>query len=289
MAWIEAVHTQLWSEYGDFVRKTCVIILWVIRFNNLFIDLAFEVYYLIMRLQNKVIVITGASQGLGKSIALKAASEGAKIALVARTEKLLRDARTLITSQNGIAEYFVCDIRNIKDIKKTAKDILSAFGTIDVLVNNAGIWTDEEIEKADVRRREAALATNVLGNINFTYEVLPYFKRKKKGYVFNVVSTSGVADIPGGDNVLWKTYGATKWAMSGFTKALRDELKETKIKVTGFFPGGFESNLYENAKRSNAHNQPWMMKTDDVADIVLFALTRPDDVLLSRIVVEKIR
>lgn len=76
--------------------------------------------------------------------------------------------------------------------------------------------------------------------------------------------------------------------MTGFTKALRDELKDTKIKVTGFYPGGFDSMLYEKSKRPNAHNQPWMMKTDDVADIVVFALTRPKDVLMERIIVSHV-
>jgi len=75
--------------------------------------------------------------------------------------------------------------------------------------------------------------------------------------------------------------------MTGFTKALRDSLKDTKIKVTGFHPGGFDSGLYESAGRQNPHSQPWMMKAADLADIIVFALTRPDDMMMERIIVSK--
>jgi NADP-dependent 3-hydroxy acid dehydrogenase YdfG len=155
-------------------------------------------------------------------------------------------------------------------------------------VNGAGIWTDESLEQEKPERRLWALETNVLGHINFTYAVLPTFHKKNAGYIFNVISTAGASDTPSGNNVLWKTYGASKWAMSGFTKALREDLAETKIRVTAFHPGGFESMLYEKAGRPNPHNQPWMMKTADVADIVIFVLTRPDDVMMERIVVSKV-
>jgi len=241
-----------------------------------------------MKLKDKVVVITGAGSGLGKEIAIKASQEGARVVLVSLSEEELRQVKQQILKEGRSVEYFVCDITDLKAIKKTVKNILAKFKVIDILVNNAGIWTDEELEKNNPDLRKKALEINTLGNINFTYEVLPHFKEKNKGYIFNVISTSGIGDIPAGNNVLWKTYGASKWALTGFTKALREELINTKIKVTGFHPGGFDSNLYEKAKRQNPHSQPWMMKTTDVADVVIFALTRPDDVLLERIIVTKI-
>ena len=120
-----------------------------------------------------------------------------------------------------------------------------------------------------------------------TYAVLPHFKSRKKGYIFNVISTAGTNSPTSSGNVLWKTYGASKWAMTGFTKALVAEVKSLGIKVTSFHPGGFDSMLYEKAGRPNPHKQPWMMKTEDVADVVLFALTRPDDVLMEKIIMTK--
>lgn len=237
-----------------------------------------------MKLKNKVVIITGASQGLGEAIACKAAKEGAKVALVARTEKLLEKVKKAIEKDGGEAEYFVCDIRKIENIKSTIGKIVMRFGSIDILVNNAGIWTDDEIEKNNPEQAKLALDTNVLGNIWMTKEILPIMKKQNRGYVFNIISTSGLSDW---DNTGWQTYGATKWAMAGFTKSLKDSLKGTKIKVTGFFPGGMDTNIFENAGKENYHNLPWMMKKEDVVDIIVFALTRPDEILIENIVVTK--
>lgn len=240
-----------------------------------------------MRLKNKVVIITGSSQGLGECLAYKLAKEGAVIGLLARTESLLKKVRQKILKGSGRAEYSVCDIRDLSQIKQAVKEIKKKFGKVDILVNNAGIWTDENLEKDRPELRQNALNTNALGHINFTYEMLPVLKKQKKAHIFNVISTAGVLGIPSGDNTLWKTYGASKWAMAGFSKDLRNSLKDTKIKVTQYFPGGFDSNLYENAGRPNPHNQPWMMKIEDVVDIIVFALTRPDDVHVEKIVVSK--
>ena len=189
-----------------------------------------------MKLKDKTVIITGSGSGLGEQIAYRVANEGGKVVLVARTEKELRKVKDKIIKSKGAVEYFICDIRDIDQIKKTVNKIINKFSKIDILINNAGIWTDEELEKIDPDRRREAFETNSLGNINFTYEVLPYFKGRNKGYVFNIISTAGASDTPSGNNIFWKTYGATKWAMTGFTKALNDELKDTKIKVTSFHP-----------------------------------------------------
>jgi len=241
-----------------------------------------------MNLQNKVVLITGSGSGLGKSLALKVAAIGAQVVLVARTENELKQAKDEIEKKGGKAEYFVCDITDGNKVKQTATQILQKYNSIDILVNNAGIWTDEELEKNDPNLRRRALEVNVLGTIQFTYAFLPHFQEKNSGYIFNVISSAGASDTPAGNNALWKTYGASKWAMTGFTKSLRDALVGTKIKITAFHPGGFESMLYEKAKRKDAHNQPWMMKTDDVADVIIFALTRPENMMMEKIIVTKI-
>ena len=240
-----------------------------------------------MILTNKTIIITGASQGLGKAIAQKAAREGATVILIARTEALLKTVKSEIKKAGGKAAYYVCDIRDLEQVLTTVNNITVNYPHIDILINNAGIWTDNDLEKKRPERRKLAFETNILGHIQFTDAVLPILKKQNKGHIVNIISTSGVGDIQAGDNAFWQTYGATKWAMTGYTKALKESLSDTKIKVTAFFPGGFDSNLYANANRENPHNQPWMMQTDDVADMVIFTLTRPDDVLIEKIVVTK--
>jgi uncharacterized protein len=235
-------------------------------------------------MKDKIVVITGASEGLGKAVAIKLASMGARTVLVAQNEQKLREA----SEQMGAnTTYYACDVSRAAEVRETASKILGQFGSIDILINCAGIWTDEELEKTDPDRRKRVLEINTLGTIECTKAFEPSLRAHKKGHVLNVISTSGNSETSSGDNTLWQTYGASKWALSGFTRAFKDSLDGTNIKVTGFYPGGFESNLYENARRENPHNQPWMMKTDDVADALLFCLTRPEDVLVEKLIVTK--
>jgi len=231
-------------------------------------------------MKNKVIVITGSSQGLGKELSQKLAKLGAKIALVARTEKLLKNVKVTINKNKGISEYFICDITVQEQVNKTVKRILKKFGTIDILVNGAGIWTTDKFEKKRPELVEQSFKVNSIGPIYFTKAVLPIMKKKNSGHIFNVISKAGL-DLP--ENEDWPTYTATKWAMTGYTKALKHSLEGTKIKVTGFFPGGFESNIFETAGEKEAHNQPWMMRTSDVADAIVYALNTPDDLLINSI------
>jgi short-subunit dehydrogenase len=241
-----------------------------------------------MDLKDKVIIITGAGSGLGKALATKTASQGGILLLVDVNEKFVKQTQQEIEQKSGKAESYMCDITDLNEIDEVTQTMYKKYHRIDILINNAGIWTDEELEEKNPILRKKAFEINALGHIQFTKAVLPFLKKQNSGHIFNVISTAGLDDTPAADNTGWQTYGASKWAMTGFTKALRESLSATKIKVTAFHPGGFDSNLYQTAGRPNSHNQPWMMKTDDVADVALFALTRPADVLIEKIVVTKI-
>lgn len=240
-----------------------------------------------MNLKNQTAIITGASSGLGESLAYKLAiDEQVRVILIARSKDLLKKVTEKISKSGGRAEYFVCDISNLEQIRETKKNIVEQYKKIDILVNNAGVWTDDSLERQNPELRKSAFDTNALGNIQFSEEFLPILKKQENAQIFNVISGAG---IHSGNNTLWKTYGATKWAMTGYTKALRESLASTKIKVMQFYPGGFESNLYEKVGRPNPHNQPWMMKTEDIADVVVFALTRPADMNMEEISLSKVQ
>lgn len=237
-------------------------------------------------MKEKIVVITGASQGLGKVVATKLTAEGATVALIAHDKDKLD---SVVSELGENAHAYLCDISDIEQIKQTTNQILKDFDTIDILINNAGVWTDEEIEKDDPTRRRKAFEINALGTIEFTKAFEPTFRKQNKGHILNVISTSGDSSTSSGNNTLWQTYGATKWALAGFTRAFKDSLDGTGIKVTGFYPGGFESNLYENAKRENAHDQPWMMQANDIADALIFCLTRPTDMVVEKLVITKLQ
>ena len=124
-----------------------------------------------------------------------------------------------------------------------------------------------------------------MGPIYFTKAVLPLFKKNNKGHILNVISKAGT-DIS--DNKDWPTYTATKWAVAGYTKALAYTLANTKIKVSGFYPAGFESNIFETAGEKEAHNQPWMMRTEDVAKAVVYMLDTPEDLQIKAVEINNI-
>jgi short-subunit dehydrogenase len=236
---------------------------------------------------NKVAVITGANQGLGREIAIKLAQQKYLVVLVARTEKLLATTVADIKLAGGEAAYYVCDISEQQQVIGLANQVRKTYKVIEVLVNNAGIWTDDDLEKSNQSKKELAIKTNLLGQIYMCEAFLPLLDQSHTNRVMMTLSTSGVIGIPAGDNTNWKTYGASKWGLKGYTQAMKESLRATNTQVIEFYPGGFDSNLYANAHRPNAHDQPWMMKTADVADIAVFALTRPDDVYIEQVVVSK--
>ena len=242
-----------------------------------------------MDVRGKVVVITGASSGLGAVVAEKLANERAKLFLTAQNEAKLQSVAARLRAKTEV--YSVCvDITDEKAAETIVQTALSAYGRIDILVSNAGIWTNNELEAEDDSRIKQAFEVNSIGAIRLIKSVVPVMLKAKTGYIFAVVSTAGSQDTEAGDNQEWMTYGATKWALSGFLKALTKKVADSPIRVTNFMPGGFESDLYENAGRpgdSALHDQPWMMRTQDVADAVVFCLTRPADVQVEKLVLTK--
>ena len=238
-------------------------------------------------IENKTIIVTGASQGLGKELSIKLAGLGAKIALVSRNEQLLLEVKKEINDKGGEAEVFICDITVLDQVKNTVSKVLEKFGGIDILVNDAGIWTTNKAEETRPELIERAFKVNTIGHIYFTKTVLPIMKKINKGHIFNVISRAGL-DLE--ENKDWATYAASKWAMNGYTQALKHSLAETKIKVTALYPGGFESNIFETLGEdiSESHNQSWMMKTSDVADAAIYALEKPDNLSIDSIVINPV-
>jgi NADP-dependent 3-hydroxy acid dehydrogenase YdfG len=231
-----------------------------------------------MELKNKVVVITGASDGLGRSLAIRLAKAGAKIALVSRSETKLNEVKKVI---GAFAEYFVCDIGQPDQVETTVKAVVKKFKTIDILVNNAGIWLQGSTEAIEPDKISAVFQANVLGLVYMTRAVLPLLKKRPEAIIFNVISNSGLE--PSGD---WGIYVGSKFAARGFSESLRLELSGTKVKVMAFYPGGMDTDLFVKAGVDKRH-EPWMMKKDDVTEIIEFMLTRPKDITIHAVEVTK--
>lgn len=235
-------------------------------------------------LENKVVVVTGASQGLGKALSIEIGKLGGKVVMIARTKKLLNETKNLIIKNGGEAEYFVCDVTNYRQVKKTVEKIIQKFRNIDVLVNGAGIWTTDEFEEKTSELIEKSFKVNSIGPIYMIKSILPLMKKNNSGHILNVISKAGLDLDENGD---WPTYTATKWALTGYTKALKYQLKDTKIKVSAIYPDGFESNIFETAGEIDAHDQIWMMKTSEVVEAILYILNQPEELFIGSVELSK--
>ncbi len=192
--------------------------------------------------KDKVIVITGASSGIGKELALQLCERGAKLSFGARSEEKLKEICSECESRGGEAIYRKTDVSNKDDCKALIDTTVEKYGKIDVLVNNAGItmWANfEEIE--DISVFEKIIGVNYLGSVYSTYYALPYLK-KSKGLIVGISSLTGKNGVP-----TRTAYAASKHAMAGFFDSLRIELSDSGVDVTMIYPGFVSTDIRKNA------------------------------------------
>jgi uncharacterized protein len=210
-----------------------------------------------MEALDKTIVITGASKGLGREIAVRLSQKYANIVLVARSKDLLEQLRKEITERSGRAPLVIaCDIADEDEVRRMAATVQEKFKCVDVLVNNAGIGIHKLAEQMTNEEMRKQFAVNVYGPFYCIKALLPLLKIGQSGYILNVGSL--VSKISFADN---SVYAATKFALSGFSEGLRHEMKKFNIKVGLFLPGVMDTTFQED-RGENAHKVPAMMIID---------------------------
>lgn len=232
-------------------------------------------------LSNKIILVTGASTGLGKALALRLAEEKANLVLHARSAEKLQDVVNDIKAKGGTVSCFACDVSDIKQTQYAAEYVKEGYGKIDILINNAGIWYEGPTESHPKEKVLEMFKVNAIGVIYMTQEILPLMRVHGDGQIFNIVSLAGTEPAAN-----WGVYTATKYAVRGFTESLKQELSGTGIKVTGFYPGGMDTDLFETSGFPKG-KAPWMMKKEDIAEIITFMLKQPPDVSMDHVEVRK--
>ena len=192
-------------------------------------------------MNNKIVLITGSSQGIGKTIALKFASLGASVALndIPSQEEKLKAIKKEIENEGGAAEYFLADISNYEAVERMISEIKEKFGRIDVLVNNAGICLDKTLAKMSVEEWQKVIDVNLTGVFNCSKAALPLII-PSKGKIINVSSVVGQRGNFGQTN-----YGATKAGIIGFTKSLSKEVGKFGVTVNAIAPGFIRTRLTE--------------------------------------------
>lgn len=226
-----------------------------------------------MNLQNKNIVITGASSGIGERVAMKVAEKGARPVLIARSYEKLLDLKDEIEKSTGkVALCYPLDVSDREQVERVFTKIQKEL-EIDILLNNAGFGVFDLFEEASFKDIEQMFSVNVLGLMACTKAVLPSMRKRNAGHIINVASQAAKFATPKSS-----VYAATKHAVLGFTNSLRMELKGTNIHVSAVNPGPIETNFFTIADKSgnyvkNVKN--YMLQADKVADKIVALMIHP--------------
>jgi clavulanate-9-aldehyde reducatase len=239
-------------------------------------------------LEGKVALVTGASSGIGEATALALAAEGAAVGLGARRKDRIDALAERISGDGGRALAAESDVTDEAAANALVERTVEELGGLDILVNNAGVMLLGPVAGADTRDWRRMIEVNLLGLLYCTHAALPVMGEAGSGHVVNVSSVAGRIATMGS-----AVYNMTKWGVVAFSEALRQEVLHANVRVTCVEPGFVETEL-------QAHNQNpvvveqiekmqerigHLLQSEDIADAVLYAVTRPAHVSVNEMLV----
>jgi short-subunit dehydrogenase len=206
-------------------------------------------------------IITGATQGIGKAIAEKLLNEGFSIAFCARSAEDVQDLKATWQKKYPGAAIIglVADMAVKEKVVHFANEILEEFAVADILVNNAGIFLPGELATEPEGRLETLMAVNLYSAYHLTRRILPALAQSRKGHIFNICSIASLRAYPQGG-----AYSISKYALLGFSDNLREELKQTNIRVTAISPGA----TYSRSWSGSGVPESRIMQVSDIADML---------------------
>ena len=229
--------------------------------------------------QKPITVITGASSGIGASIAKELAKSGLTVCLGARNIDKLEYIVSEIHDFGGDAHYFKLDLLNDKSINEFILKVYS-IGEVDNVINNAGFGKFDKIENVKLSDWDEMFLVNLRGAFLISQAFIPMMKKKKLGNLVFINSVAGKNGYP-----FSAGYVASKFGMRGLAESLRNELREDNIKVTSIYPGAVDSHFWENVNADFPRDE--MMLTQEIAKTVLFAIQKPGVGALEDIVIRR--
>jgi len=238
-------------------------------------------------IQDKVVVITGGSSGIGYSTAKALAKKGAKIVAGARRLDKLETLKKEITDDGG--EIIICgtDVTKKSDCDNLVKQAIDKYGTVDVLINNAGLMPLSFVKSLKIDEWDRMIDVNIKGVLYCTAAVVPTMVEKKSGHIVNISSVAGRVVFPAGS-----VYCATKHAVTAFSEGLRQELSVRKnIRITSIEPGVVQTELTNTITEKaleafvEKHKEMEGLKAEDISNAIIFALDAPNHVNVNEILV----
>jgi NAD(P)-dependent dehydrogenase (short-subunit alcohol dehydrogenase family) len=229
-----------------------------------------------MDIEGKVAVVTGGTKGIGQAIAKALVNAGVKVYIGARkAEEIEATVRDLNALGAGRAAGGVCDVQYYDQVKTVFHKVISTFGGLDILINNAGIGIFGSVESMSPEDFEAVLQTNLFGVFYCCHEAIPLMKRRGGGYIFNISSLAGANPHPN-----MAAYNASKFGLNGFSEALMQEVRHDGIKVSYIMPGSVNTAFGGD---SPSDEQAWQLTPSDIARVVLDLLYHDKRSLVSRV------
>lgn len=217
-------------------------------------------------IKNKNALITGAGKGIGKAIALALAKEGVNIILVARTQEEIDSVAAKVRSLRVKALAITADVADINSVNAAVEKALAEFGTIDILINNAGIAAFGKFLELEPTDWERIIQVNLMGTYYMTRAVLPNMIERQTGDIINISSTAGLSG-----NALTSAYSASKFAVLGLTESLMQEVRKHNIRVTALTPSTVATDMAKELKLTDG-NPEKVMQAEDMAELIIAQL-----------------
>ncbi len=235
-------------------------------------------------IQNKVVIITGASSGLGEATARRLAKNGAKLMLAARREDRLKELVAEIQKDGGTVKYQVTDVSDRNQVEALAKATHQAYERIDVLVNNAGLMPLSPLAATKVDEWEKMVDVNIKGVLYGIAAVMPIMQQQKSGHIINLSSVAGHKVFPGGT-----VYCATKFAVKAISEGVRLE-SNGEVRSTNISPGAVDTELTNTISHDEtAKNVDQLygvaIDADAIARAITYAIEQPGDVDINEIII----
>lgn len=236
-------------------------------------------------IEAKVVIITGASSGMGHAAARHLAAEGARVVVAARRRDRIAALVSEIAQAGGKALAVTADVTNQEDMQRLADTTVEHFGRIDVLVNNAGVMPLSPLERLKVQEWDHMIDVNLKGVLHGIAAVLPHMTARRSGQIINTASVAAYKVFPAS-----AVYSATKYAVRALSEGLRQEMKPYNIRTTLISPGAVKTELLDhiNEKDVQAANQDYVgrvaISADSYARVLAFAISQPDDMDVNDIV-----